>query len=290
VVSHLGTFTRRTGLVGGLAAAAGVLAGPPAWARSQPATPTNRGVYARRAQESYAALQRYFYDPEHSLYLGTYPRVGGNPWAYVWPFSQAMIGTQAMAGLPGVGKNYVDDVEDRYDALELYWNEETADPPGYDSYLRPPLGHGGDIFYDDNEWNALGRIQRHYMTPGGHPAGLDRIAEVFDLVVYGWDTNPDHPAPGGVFWTQADWSDDRNTVSNAPGAQVGLHLYRATGDEYYLDWSIKMYEWVRGCLLAPNGLYWDNINLDGETDLKEDLGFANDVFAGSTESRPLKES
>jgi rhamnogalacturonyl hydrolase YesR len=37
-----------------------------------------------------------------------------------------------------------------------------------------------------------------------------------------------------------------------------------TGDEYYLDWSIKMYEWVRHCLLAPNGLYWDNINLDGE--------------------------
>ena len=32
----------------------------------------------------------------------------------------------------------------------------------------------------------------------------------------GWDDDPSHPAPGGVFWTQAPWSRDRNTVSNGP--------------------------------------------------------------------------
>ncbi|HEY6738734.1 MAG TPA: glycoside hydrolase family 76 protein, partial [Actinopolymorphaceae bacterium] len=134
---------------------------------------------------------------------------------------------------------------------------------GYDSYVRPPLGHGGDKFYDDNEWNALGFLQRHYTTPGGDEAALRRAAEIFDLVVHGWDTDPTHPYPGGVFWTQAPWSQDRNTVSNAPGAEVGLHLYLLTKRRHYLDWALRMYEWVRDVLLAPNKLYWDNVNLEG---------------------------
>jgi uncharacterized protein YyaL (SSP411 family) len=258
---HLRTLSRRTALVGGLAAAMGVAAASTAHADSS-ASATARGRYAQRARQTYAALQRYFYDPTTSLYLEEYPRQGGNPWSYVWPFSQAMIATQVMAGIPGLGRQYVDDVADRYTALEAYWNPG-AEPPGYDSYVRPPLGHGGDIFYDDNEWNALGFIQRHYMTPGGDQAALRRAAEIFDLVVYGWDTDPTHPCPGGVFWTQATWSNDRNTCSNAPGAEVGFHLYLATRDEYYLDWAFKMYEWVRSYMLAPNGLYWDHVDLAG---------------------------
>lgn len=253
------TVSRRTALAGGAAAAAGLLVAP---AASAAVDGRGRGLYARRSQETYAALQRYFYDPQTSLYLEEYPRQSDNPWSYVWPFSQAMVATQVMSGIPAVGRHYSADVTDRYRALELYWNSGT-EPTGYDSYLRPPLGQGGDKFYDDNEWNALGFIQRHYMTPGGDQAALDRAAEIFDLVVHGWDDDPDHPCPGGVFWTQADWSTDRNTISNGPGAEVGLHLYLHTGDRYYLDWALRMYEWVRACLLAPNGLYWDNIRLDG---------------------------
>jgi hypothetical protein len=249
-------------LVGGLATTAGWgLASTASTAHAEDVPSTSLAKYARRARQSYAALQRYFYDPQTSFYLEEYPRTGGNPWSYVWPFSQAMIATQDMAGLPD-GKRYRDDVADRYTALEAYWNAET-DPPGYDSYLRPPAGQGGDKFYDDNEWNALGFIQRHYMTPGGDAAALRRAAEIFDLLVFGWDTDPSHPCPGGVFWTQATWSNDRNTVSNAPGAEVGLHLHLATKDDYYLDWSIRMYEWVRTNMLAPNGLYWDHVDLAG---------------------------
>ncbi|WP_020580029.1 glycoside hydrolase family 76 protein [Actinopolymorpha alba] len=254
-------FSRRTALVGGLAAAAGMAGASVARADSVP-LPVSLVRYARRADESYAALQRYFYDPQTSFYLEEYPREGGNPWSYVWPFSQAMIATQTMAGIRAGGPRYLEDVADRYTALEAYWNAGT-NPPGYDSYLRPPAGHGGDKFYDDNEWNALGFLQRHYMTEDGDRPALERAAEIFDLVVYGWDTNPNHPCPGGVFWTQATWSNDRNTVSNAPGAEVGLHLYLATKKPYYLDWSIRMYEWVRSYMLAPNGLYWDHVDLAG---------------------------
>lgn len=251
-------FTRRAVLAGGLAAVPGFVAWPEARADEEQAR--GRGRYAERAEASYAALQRYFYDPATSFYVEEYPGPGDNPWSYVWPFSQALLATQAVTGIPEVGRRYRTELADRYTALEAYWNSATT-PPGYDSYLLPPLGQGGDKFYDDNEWIALAFLQRQYLTRNG--AAMRRVAEIFDLVVFGWDTDPSHPCPGGVFWTQAPWSNDRNTVSTAPGAQVGLHLYLATRRPYYLEWSTRMYDWVRTNMLAPNGLYWDHVNLAG---------------------------
>ncbi len=245
-------------LAGSLALVDGMAAGP-----AGAGTASGHPTHAARAVRAYRALQEFFYDEPTGFYLETYPRDGGNPWSYVWPFSQAMIATQDVAGLPVVGHHYKQDVRDRFAALEAYWNAGT-EPPGYDSYLRPPLGQGGDKFYDDNEWIGLSLLQRHYMAghKGDLPA-LRRAAEIFDLVVFGWDTDSSHPAPGGVFWTQAPWSQDRNTVSNGPGAELGLHLYRLTRKSYYLDWAKRMYEWTRTHMLAPNGLYWDHIDLAG---------------------------
>ncbi|GAA5018540.1 glycoside hydrolase family 76 protein [Actinopolymorpha pittospori] len=285
---RLSALSRRAVLLGGLAAATAVGAPTIAHAETRPGEgladvenvgPASRMRYARRAQDSYAALQRYFHDTASGHYLEEYPRTGGNPWAYVWPFSQAMVATQDLAGLRGLGHRYARDVDDRYSALEGYWNAET-DPPGYDSYLRPPLGQGGDKFYDDNEWIALGMLQRHNMASGGDAAALRRAAEIFDLLVFGWDTDPSHPCPGGVFWTQASWSNDRNTVSNAPGAEVGAHLYLATRRPYYLQWSTRMYDWVRSYMLAPNGLYWDHVDLAGRIE-KTQWSYNQGVMIGA---------
>lgn len=251
-------FTRRSALIGGLGVGAAVATGVPRTAQAGAG-----GRHRKRARSAYDALQRHFHDPATGFYLETYPKTGDNPWSYVWPFSQAMIATQTMAGIQGSGKRYDDAVKDRYTALEAYWNSGT-EPKGYDSYLRPPAGQGGDKFYDDNEWIALGLLMRHYMAGRrGDQAAVQRAKEIFDLVVSGWDTDPSHPCPGGVFWTQAPWSQDRNTVSNAPGAEVGLRLYLITGDDYYLDWSLKMYTWCRDYMLAPNKLYWDHVDLAG---------------------------
>ena len=217
-----------------------------------------------RAIKSYEALQRYFYVGSPPLYLEEYPRSGGNDYSYVWPFSQAMAATNDMSGIRSVGAAYAADARDRLDGLQLYWNDTTT-PPGFDSYVRPPLGGGGDKFYDDNEWIGLELVQRYRMT--GDQAALARARQIFELVVFGWDADPTHPCPGGTFWTQAPWSQDRNTVSNGPGAELGLQLYELTAaptqKAHYLEWSTKMYDWVNGCLLAPNGLYWDHIDLAG---------------------------
>lgn len=212
-----------------------------------------------RAVAAYDALQKNFLT-DHGLYLEEYPNTADNAYSYVWPFSQALTATAQMTALRS---RYQKDLTRSLDALELYWNDSTT-PPGYDSYVRPLLGQGGDKFYDDNEWLGLAFLRLYDTTKNG--AYLSRAKEIFELVVYGWDDDDSHPCPGGVYWTQAPWSQDRNTISNAPGAQIGLYLYQITGKARYLDWAKRMVAWVDGCMLAPNGLYWDNIKLDGSLD------------------------
>ncbi|MBI3965442.1 MAG: AGE family epimerase/isomerase [Chloroflexi bacterium] len=218
---------------------------------------------AERAVATYTALQQYFYQPEAKLYLEQFPRTGGNPFAFHWPFSQALAATVDLAGVPGIGSRYAAEVPDRLAGAEYYWETRTG-PPAYASYVVPPRGQSGDKYYDDNEWTALELVQIHRVT--GNVDALRRAQQIFDFVVSGWDGDPSHPAPGGVFWVQASWNRDRNTVSNAPGAELGLHLYELTGQRPYLEWAKRMYDWVNAYMLAPNGLYWDHVDLNGTVD------------------------
>jgi predicted alpha-1,6-mannanase (GH76 family) len=50
---------------------------------------------------------------------------------------------------------------------------------------------------------------------------------------------------------------------------VGIHLYLITHQTSYLTAAKKMYDWVNSCLLAPNGLYWDHIDLAGNINTTE---------------------
>ena len=211
---------------------------------------------AKRAVASYKALQRYYYVPQYKVYKG-------DPYAYTWPFSQALSATVALAGVPKVGPHYSKDVGDRVQGLEHYF-DDSGDPPGYDGQARSPLGRGGDKYYDDNEWIGLALLRRWQETRS--PPLLARAQTIFRLVGSGWDPDQEHPCPGGVFFNNSPKNTDRNTVTNAPGALLGAELYAATGNLDYLLWSIQMYEWVRNCLAGPNGLYLDHISFDGRID------------------------
>jgi hypothetical protein len=231
---------------------------------------------ANRAEASYRALDQYF-GTGQGLLLEEYPNTQQNSYSYVWPYSQASIAAENLAGMPGAGPTWSSEASKRLDGYKPYWNATTT-PTGYDSYVRPPLGQGGDKFYDDNEWIGLNLIQNYQRT---HDASsLARAKEIFALVVHGWDNDVTHPCSGGVFWTQAPWSQDRNTISNGPGAELGAHLYLLTRDRSYLDWSKKMYAWAQKCMLAPNGLYWDHIDLAGNVE-KTQWSYNQGVMLGA---------
>ena len=215
-----------------------------------------------RALAAYSALDRYFATRDGSgLYREQYPAAADdNPYSYEWPYSQIHI---AALDLTVVNPRSERDLAARAAGQERYWNATggTTGLPGYDSYPVAPYGAGGDMFYDDNEWVGLAKVQRYLQTRDR--AALTRAEEIFALVESGWDTDSSHSAPGGVFWTQATWSIDRNTVSNMPAAQLGVRLYQITGKRHYLNSALRFYNWTNTYLQSPNGLYWDHLDLQG---------------------------
>jgi hypothetical protein len=217
----------------------------------------------RRAMLAWDALQQHFAEGSH-LYRET---TGSNTLSFHWPFSQAMAATLDLASLSTVGEQYRSEVSALMQSADAYWNQTVAHP-AYASAVLSPLGNGGDIFYDDNTWTGMELVRIYRMT--GDETALARARLIFDFIVAGWDSDTSHPAPGGVFWVDASWSRDRNTVSNAPSAELGLLLSELAGDEnerqYYQDWSLRMYAWVDTNLRGDDGLYWDHIGLNGTVD------------------------
>ncbi|MGW2282964.1 glycoside hydrolase family 76 protein [Streptomyces sp. NPDC001770] len=241
-------------------AAVASAAPPPAGVRS----PT-RSAALSRAHVTYGALEKYFDTADGTgLVRERYPVAADDrPYSYEWPLSQVHV---AALDLAFADSRHAPALATRAKAQELYWNAAggTTGLPGYASYPVAPHGDGGDMFYDDNEWVGLAKSQLHLQT--GDRAALRRAEEIFALAESGWDTDAEHPAPGGVFWTQADWSHSRNTVSNMPGAQLGLRLHQITGRSHYLESSRRFYDWTNAHLRTPEALYWDSLDLTGSVD------------------------
>jgi hypothetical protein len=72
-----------------------------------------------------------------------------------------------------------------------------------------------------------------------------------------------------VQWADVPGNDDRNTVSTANGAIVGLRLYLLTRNAADLSWSRRMVGWVEQCLHDPDGLYGDHVSGNGRIDRTE---------------------
>ncbi len=235
--------------------------------------------YAARAAQAYAAMQRRFCTAE-----GVYRRDGLSrhlPGAtHLWPFARAFVATLDLSGVDrGLIRSFDADaaIGQRLATLERYW-DPAGDRRAYSSdFIGTRLG--GDRYYDDNAWVGLALVQLERMRPG---AGfLHRAEDLFSFAAAGWDQRQDVPNPGGVFWVEqgvgaGKTNHDRNTVSNAPNAQIGLHLTELGGASGVTRGPVgaeKMYEWVNATLDAGRngdppgtGLYWDKIRGDGTID------------------------
>ena len=228
-------------------------------------------MYAERAARSYALMQRRF-----AMGGVRYRRDGRLRWprsdAHLWPFARAFVATLDLAGIPPALRADVDcdaAIARRLDGLARYW-----DPPAYRSDV---VGTriGGDRYYDDNAWVGLALVQLERLRPGA--GDLGRASELFAFAVSGWDDRPDVDSPGGVFWVAQGVgagrrNHDRNTVSNAPNAELGLHLAQLTGAPIP-DSARAMVDWVDATLDAgaggdppPAGLFWDKLCGDGTID------------------------
>ncbi len=227
-----------------------------------------------RAVELYAAMQTNYYLglAEGSLYNETSPRGKSNPYAYLWPFYEALAGTVDLYGVGAVGKG---DVDDRLAGMSRYYRGAKA---GYDSYPRSPYGGGGDRYNDDNAWIGRTLIQLHRMNPttfkvASEVTPLQGALDVYQFLEASWHTSPPFPAypkPGGVFWIRSDWDrrPDRDRGAGTTGgfAKVALHLHELVGGDAYLVAAKRAYDWTRVNLYRTDNVYADKILPDGSID------------------------
>ena len=76
--------------------------------------------------------------------------------------------------------------------------------------------------------------------------------------------------PGGIPFSNSPEDIERNTVTNAPTAELGLQLYRPDRQRPVPAAFAEMaYEWVRGLPDRADGLYADHIGLRGKIEPEE---------------------
>src|SRR5947209_6785286 len=153
--------------------------------RAKPRGPVVHGN-ALRALLAFEAMQRYYYIAGSGLYAG-------EPFSYLWPFSQALASTVSLAHVPALSRAFRKEVNARLVGLRSYLdNDNSGEPegtftstlPAFDGSAAPPTGPGGTKYYDDNDWVGIEMMRTYELT---HEAGALGYAEgimVFEMA--GW--------------------------------------------------------------------------------------------------------
>jgi Glycosyl hydrolase family 76 len=212
-----------------------------------------------RALVAFEAMQKEYYVTGSGLYEG-------EPFSYLWPFSQAFAATVSVAYIPHTGVSLARELQARLTGLNSYLDTDnsgasegtyTSTLAAFDGTVAPPAGPGGTKYYDDNDWVGIEMVRLYQLT---HNAALLGSAEgIMAFEMAGWWERPGLACEGGIpFSNEAD-DGERNTVTTAPAAELGTLLYRFTHNLAYLQFAEKAYEWVRACLQQPANLYADHI-------------------------------
>lgn len=219
-----------------------------------------------RALLAFEAMQRYYYVRGSGLYAG-------EPFSYLWPFSQALAATVSMANVPGLPVSLSGELHARLIGLRTYLDQNNSGAPegvytstlaAFDGTVAPPVGPGGAKYYDDNDWIGI-ELARHYKkTRNAGALGYAEGIMAFEMA--GYSTDPTLACPGGIPFSNGVENTDRNTITTAPAAELAVQLYKITGAVQYLQFAETAYNWVRSCLLQPNSLYADHIRPHGVID------------------------
>ena len=228
----------------------------------KPRKPALKGNPAR-ALLAFQAMQARYEIPGSALYAG-------EPFSYLWPYSQALAATVTMANVPKLGVSLAGELHQRLVGLAAYLDTDNSGEPegtftsslaGFDGTIAPPDGPGGPKYYDDNDWVGI-ELARLYRSD--HNAAVLGSAEaIMRFEIAGWQGGPEFACPGGLPFSNSIENTERNTVTTAPAAELALQLFKITHNYEYLAFAEEAYEWVRTCLTTPSGLYADHINRRG---------------------------
>ena len=178
-------------------------------------------AWARRARLAHRTLRRYFRAGRVLLHEAVPRRRQDRRHSYEWPHSQVTAAATDLACV-GIGLATAHDA-----GQETYWSPLRG---AYTSLPRPPHGVGGRIYIDDNAWMALIHVQR-VLAGIGSDKDLRRAQAIHRFIQRSRDTDPSHPAPGGVFWmAQPIWGTLLSHCRSGDGSGRGDSRLRAAPD------------------------------------------------------------
>lgn len=206
-------------------------------------------------EETLDSIEKAFRLPSRGLYAEEIataePRKGGP--AMNWSCGVQLSALAAAARVdPG---KYGAPLDRFVKALDVYRTQYK----GIDGYDVLPAPKPPDRYYDDNEWIVLALLDAYAAT--GKPDHLSRAEKTFKFVMSGEDDT----LGGGIYWHEIK-RDSKNTCSNAPAAAAAFRLFRVTKKPEYRDIGMRLYEWTNAHLQDSDGLYFDNVKLDGTVD------------------------
>lgn len=113
-------------------------------------------------------------------------------------------------------------------------------------------------FNDDLAWAGLAFIRGYQIT--GNQEFYRMAKNGFDLVYRrGWSGE----LGGGIWWNSEGIA--KEALSNNPNAILACYLYQASGNAWYRDRALDIYNWVRNHLFdASTGALYQGIKQNGE--------------------------
>ncbi|KAF3766830.1 family 76 glycoside hydrolase [Cryphonectria parasitica EP155] len=173
-----------------------------------------------------------------SYYPGTSEAYAALPTPYYWWECGAMMG--AMLDY----SHYTND--STYD--EVLTTALSAQVVAPQNDLMVPADYGSEGNDDQAFWTftVLSAAERNFPQTANTsvPSWLQVAENAFNSMSARWNTSA---CGGGLLWQIfADNSNGlnyRNSVSNGGLFQISARLYRATGNQTYLDWANKVWEW-----------------------------------------------
>ena len=211
--------------------------------------------YRQWGEETLASMDKDFWLPTRNLYVekGNLNRMPALPVTMMWGAGVMLSALDAAAR--------VDPGRYRYrlcafiDALNAYWTDANH-IGGYDVQPGPKPN---DRFYDDNAWMVLALAEAYEVAH--RPGDLARAEATYRFVLSGEDDQ----LGGGLYWHEPRRT-SKNTCTNAPAIVGALRLYQLTRKPAYLEDARRLYRWTCAHLQGEDGLFADNVKLDGQVD------------------------
>jgi hypothetical protein len=150
--------------------------------------------------------------------------------------------------------------------LNRYWRF-SGSAGGY----RSGVTSDASVFYDDNAHIVIAELDAFAST--GDPVYLQRATNSYNFVLRGEDN-----VGGGGVWFQENEFARKDTVSTLQAARAAAVLYRATGQQDYLDDATRMLTWANSHVQQSDGLFQQGF--DVSTNMPEDVAIINSAGMG----------